>query len=76
MVHRSTQRAAEASRLLAPARLHTAKNDLYLRLAAFLSNLGILCALHAMQTGEQVATVLIAKSMLGGGGHGGGRSSG
>ena len=36
VVHRATQRAAEASRLIAPARLPTAKDDLYLRMAAFL----------------------------------------
>ena len=62
MVHRGTQRAAEASRLIAPARLSTAKDDLYLRMAAFSSALGILSALRAAQTGDQVANVLIANT--------------
>ena len=55
-------RAAEAARLLAPAHLSTAKDDLYLRMAAFSSALGILSALCATQSGEQVANVLIAKA--------------
>ena len=62
MVHRATQRAAEASRLIAPARLPTAKDDLYLRMAAFSSALGILSALRAAQAGDQVANVLIANA--------------
>ena len=62
MVHRSTQRAAEASRLIGPARLSKAKDDLYLRMAAFSSTLGIASALHAAQTGDQVANVLIANA--------------
>ena len=62
MVHRTTQRAAEASRLIASARLPTTKDDLYLRMAAFSSALGILSALCAAQTGVQVANVLIANA--------------
>ena len=62
VVHCATQRAAEASRLIAPARLPTAKGDLYLSMAAFSSALGILSALRAAQTGDQVANVLIAKA--------------
>ena len=62
MAHRGTQRAAEASRWIAPARLSTAKDDLYLRMAAFSSALGILSALRAAQTGDQGAKVLIANA--------------
>ena len=62
MVHRTTQRAAEVSRLIAPARLSTAKDDLYLRMAAFSSALRILSALRAAQTGNQIANVLIANA--------------
>ena len=61
-LHRGTQQAAEASKLIAPARLFTAKDDLYLRMAAFSSALGILSALRAAQTGDQVANVLIANA--------------
>ena len=52
MVHCGTQRAAEASKLVAPARLSTAKDDLYLRMVPFSSALGILSALRAAQTGN------------------------
>ena len=62
VVHRSTQRAAEAPRLIAPARLSTAKDDLYLRMATFSSALRILSAIRAAQTGDQVANVLMANA--------------
>ena len=62
VVHRGTQRAAEASRLIAPARLSTAKDDLYLLMAASPSALGILSAFCAAQTGDQVANVLVANT--------------
>ena len=64
MVHRTTQRGAEVSRLIALALLSTAKDTLYLRMAAFTSGLGILSALHAAQTGDQVANALIANAAL------------
>ena len=60
MVHRTTQRAAETSRLIAPARLFTAKDDMYLRMATFSSAVIILSALRAAQTGDQVATPFAA----------------
>ena len=41
MVHRCIHRAAETSRLIAPARLSTTKDDMYLGVAAFTSALGI-----------------------------------
>ena len=63
MVHRTTQRAAEGSVLIASTRLSTAKDDLYPRMAAFSSAPGILSALRAAQTGNQVANVLIAKRL-------------
>ena len=70
MVHRTTQRAAEASRLIAPARLSSAKGELHLRMAAFSSALGILSALRAAQMGDQVANVIIANAAhLGAEGH-------
>ena len=62
LVHPTTQRAAEASRLIGPSRLSTAKDGLYLRMAAFSSALGILSALRAAQTGDQVANVLNANA--------------
>ena len=62
VVHRGTQRAAEASRLIAPARLSTAKDDLYLCMVTFSSALGILWALRAPQTGNHVANVLIGNA--------------
>ena len=71
VVDRTTQRAAEASKLIAPARLSTAQDDLSLRMTAFSSALGILLALRASQTGDQVASVLIAKAARRGGGGGG-----
>ena len=46
--------------MIAPARLSTATDDLYLRMAAFSFALGIPSALRAAQTGDQAANVLIA----------------
>ena len=62
MVHHTTHRVAEASRLIAPARLPTTKDDVYLRMAAFSYALGILSAIQAAQTGDQDTNVLIANA--------------
>ena len=48
--------------MIAPAPLSTAKDDLYIRMAAFSSALGILPALRAAQTDDQVANVVIANA--------------
>ena len=62
VVHRATQRAAKASRLMTPALLSTAKHNMYLHMAAFSSALGILSDLRAAQTGARVVNVLIANA--------------
>ena len=49
--------------LLALACLSAAKDDLYLRMAAFSSALGNLSALCATQSGEQVANMLLANAV-------------
>ena len=48
--------------LLAPARLQSAKEGLYLRVATFASSFGILSAFRATQAGDQLSNLLIANA--------------
>ena len=67
IAHRSTQHAAESARLVVPAHLSAAKDGLYPHMANFLCALGILSALQATQSGEQLVKVLIPNAVRLGG---------
>ena len=62
VVHPSTQHAAGAAYLVPEAKLNAAQDDVFPHLVAFPSGLGMLAALRATQSGDQVANVLISNA--------------